>query len=339
LLAFSAFLLAASAALCIALWAVYQRRPDAAAAVTVLPPWVWVLPGLALVVLGRRAGAGRRSPSARGRLRRATAALLLLWGAYLAMESEEWPALLRAAPWRARGGAVGEKGHAGRGLRRVISLNCAGGDAELAAEVAVYHPDVVFLQESPGRREVEALARRLFPGPRGVLCGPDASMLARGRLTPRALPPGERVTFVQARAELEGVEAELISLRLMPALARYDLWAPECWRAQQENRGLRRAQLAVIARRVAAASRDRPVILGGDFNAPAGDAVVRLLQPRLHDAFTEGGLGWGCTFLNDFPVIRIDQLWIERSVQTRRIVARQTRGGDHRMVIADLLLR
>jgi hypothetical protein len=32
----------------------------------------------------------------------------------------------------------------------------------------------------------------------------------------------------------------------------------------------------------------------------------------LGDAFAEAGLGWGSTFHNDFPIIRIDQVWFSR---------------------------
>jgi len=83
---------------------------------------------------------------------------------------------------------------------------------------------------------------------------------------------------------------------------------------------------------------DTPIILGGDFNAPAGDAVLRLLRPRLHDAFREGGRGWGNTVLNDLPVLRFDQTWLSGDLRATRVHARKTQRSDHRMVVCDILL-
>lgn len=223
---------------------------------------------------------------------------------------------------------------------RVVSLNCAGGLPEVAAEVAAYEPDIVLLQESPGRRDVERLAAWLFGADAGMLAGPDGSILARGRLTPKPLSPLLRTTFVQARVRLtSGIEAEVISLRLAPAIVREDLWSPECWREQTANRQVRREQLRAVAGQIAALPRETPLIVGGDFNAPAGDAVFRLLQPRLRDAFREGGTGWGNTIMNDLPVHRIDQVWISPAFRATAVVARKTRHSDHRLVVCDLWVR
>jgi endonuclease/exonuclease/phosphatase (EEP) superfamily protein YafD len=112
---------------------------------------------------------------------------------------------------------------------------------------------------------------------------------------------------VQARVFLKsGLEVEVFSLRLVPAVLRLDLWSPDCWREQTRNRRQRRVQLAAIGGRVASLPRHLPVILGGDFNAPQGDAAFRPLTPWLHDAFREGGRGWGDTITNESPFLRID---------------------------------
>jgi vancomycin resistance protein VanJ len=82
-----------------------------------------------------------------------------------------------------------------------------------------------------------------------------------------------------------------------------------------------------------------PLIVGGDFNAPAGDRIYRALPPRLRSTFRDGGKGWGNTVLNDFPIARIDQIWASDHFRTATVVARKTVNSDHRMVICDLLLR
>ena len=143
---------------------------------------------------------------------------------------------------------------------------------------------------------------------------------------------------MQARVTLTtGREIEVISTRLLPAVFRADLWSPDCWREQTENRRDRREQLRAIARRIGSTA--APVIVGGDFNAPQGDAVFRLLRPKLHDAFNESGLGWGDTIINDFPVLRIDQISVSGAFRSHAVVARGTRNSDHRMVICDLSLK
>jgi vancomycin resistance protein VanJ len=221
---------------------------------------------------------------------------------------------------------------------RVVSLNCAGGSAEAAAEVAAYRPDIVLLQESPGREEVARLGRRLWGSEAAVLAGLDASMLVHGRLEPVLLPPMLRAYFVEARARLaSGIETEVVSLRLTPALVRLDFWSPDCWREQAANRRGRREQLQAVARQLVALPTDAPVILGGDFNAPARDAIFRLLRPRLHDTFPEGGQGWGDTILNEIPLQRIDQVWVSDHFHAAAVVARRTRNSDHRMVVCDLI--
>ena len=54
-------------------------------------------------------------------------------------------------------------------------------------------------------------------------------------------------------------------------------------RPQDENARLDSARL--LARRLALLDRDVPVILAGDFNAPAGGGVYRVLSPPLQDAW------------------------------------------------------
>ena len=312
-----------SASLCLALSICYALRPDACAAVTLWPPWLWLVPGLIILLLGHQR-----------RYRRAALCAATLWLAYLLIFSEEPRTMLRFgglsdadfAQARQRGEAL-----------RIISLNCAGGSAEAAAEVEPYDPDIVLLQESPSEADMRALAERLFGDDAGIVSEFDAAIIARGDLTPLTgdLPP--HVVGAQFRSPT-GFETGIFSLRLHPPILRADLWSPDAWRAQRANRQLRRSQMEDVAGAIASVPPDTPIILGGDFNAPAGDAVLRLLRPRLHDALREGGRGWGNTVLNDLPVLRFDQIWISGHLRAARVHARRTQRSDHRMVVCDLLL-
>jgi vancomycin resistance protein VanJ len=319
-------LLAGSTLLGLSLSFCYGTRSDGCAAVTVFPVWLWLVPGLFLLGLG-----WSRST------RRASTAVGILWLLYALIFSDEPAGLFRTRAWPAAGWEAART--RGKALR-VVTLNCAGGMPEAAAEVTHYSPDIILLQESPDRREVEQLARQLFGTSAGVLAGPDASIIARGSLLPRPLPPVLRSYFVQASVRLStGIKVEVISLRLAPGIVREDLWSPDCWREQTANRRARREQLRAVARQIDRLARETPLIFGGDFNAPAGDAVFRLLQPDLRDSFREGGTGWGNTIVNDMPVHRIDQVWISPAFRTAAVVARKTRHSDHRLVVCDLWVR
>ncbi len=313
-----------SAGLWLGLAVVYLVRPDGAAAVTVFPPWIWLVPGVGLV-----AGDLRRRGSRWGW------AVVGAWGIYLLAMAEEPRSLARGVARTLPGSGGGRE--PGETLR-VVSLNCAAGDRRAAEEVIAYRPDIVLLQESPGREAVADLGRRLFGAAAGVVQGADTALIVRGRITPAALSATERGYFVQARVVLDsGREVEVVSTRLLPAVFREDLWAPDCWREQAENRRRRREQLGRIVRGLPGG--EVPVILGGDFNAPQGDAVFRLLGPRLRDAFGEAGLGWGNTIINEAPALRIDQVWAGEAFAARAVVARRTVHSDHRMVVCDLTWR
>jgi vancomycin resistance protein VanJ len=300
----------------------YAFRPDICAAVTVWPAWVWFVLGLLVATTALR--------------RKKNKPLLVitpLWLLYLFAFSEEaWYPLtfVRSVQALESGGS--------QPTIRVVTLNCAGGDERAALEAAGYQPDIVLLQESPARREVEEVGRRLFGGEAGVLYGLDASIIVRGKIEPVPLPRTLAGYFVQGRARVEGVEVEVISTRLLPAVFREDLWSPSCWTAHAENRRARREWLRPIAERVNALPDGVPIIVGGDFNAPQGDAVFRLLQPRLRDAFSEAGTTWGNTITNEMPFLRIDQIWISGHFSATSVAAHKTVHSDHRMVVGDLAL-
>ncbi len=76
--------LVASAALCLAISICYWLQPDWLAAVTLAPPWCWLLPGLVLVRLGFKRKQWRPS-----------VAVLVLWLVYTIVFVEEARSLLR----------------------------------------------------------------------------------------------------------------------------------------------------------------------------------------------------------------------------------------------------
>jgi endonuclease/exonuclease/phosphatase (EEP) superfamily protein YafD len=92
-----------------------------------------------------------------------------------------------------------------------------------------------------------------------------------------------------------------------------------------------------------------PVIVAGDLNSPDASVVCSTLRSiDLHDAFAEGGKGYGYTyghyllehrapFLN-FSWMRIDHIMMSSQFLTRDCRSGTDQASDHRPVIADLML-
>jgi len=301
----------------------YFARFDSCAMVTVFPAWVWLVPGLSLAAL----------ESSRGN-RRLGVTVVALWLIFLLSFADTPASLLRGIVRSVSSASLAETDK----TLRVVTLNCAT-SVKAAGEVAEFHPDIVLLQESPSEEQLEALAGRLYGDDGGVVWGPDASILARGRVTPVETPASDRGDCVQARIRLDsGFQVTVVSLRLAPSTFRLDFWAPACWRDYADNRRERRKQLLAILQETEAMPSSMSLILGGDFNAAPGDAVYRPLRPRLVDAFGPAGVGWGGTIVNDWPALRIDQVWASDHLSPSVVFVKRTRHSDHRMVVCDFTL-
>jgi vancomycin resistance protein VanJ len=299
----------------------YTLQPDSAAAVTLFPAWIWAGIGIVatLLLLFR---------AKRPLERRLVGAGLALWALFLGIFAEE----LRSS-WRMLLPAT-------KGDIRVITLNCAGGDPRAAEEVIAYKPDIVLLSEAPKDEHLAPLCEKLYGTAGGFASGFDCAVLARGKVRTAPMTTRERGPLALAFVTLPGTQKEIAcaTLRLPPPVFRYDLWNPDCWSAQQENRAVRRAKLVeVLATLQKYVPSEMPLILAGDWNAPQGDAIYRLLPHTLSDAFTQAGRGWGNTAINEIPVLRIDQIWASVFFQPTRVEAFTTQNSDHRLVLAEFL--
>ncbi len=220
---------------------------------------------------------------------------------------------------------------------RVVSLNCSVGTPEAAREVISYKPDLVLLQESPSRQDIQNLARQLWKEKGNSVWGVDGSVLANGKVEPLKLPAPIAVFATAARVTIKENKFAAVSFRLNTPPFRVDFWNPSAWQALMAHRTLQRAQLKSLLAAIQSLEPDLPIVMAGDCNAPAGDAIFRELQPALHDAYREGAAGWCDTFQNDFPVLRIDQMWISSYWQAAYLTAHRTQNSDHRMVICDVV--
>ena len=119
------------------------------------------------------------------------------------------------------------------------------------------------------------------------------------------------------------------------------LWSSESRALHRQNRDLRRKELSYVLQVLEQTSTfpNTPTIFGGDFNSGATDIVHRQLARDFDDAFTKVGRGWGNTFHRRFPIHRIDHIYSTRQFQPVSCCVVVSKKTDHRMLIADLLLR
>lgn len=309
--------LAASASLCLALALCYAWQPDAFAVLTFIPAYCWAAAGLLLAALG-----------AVGAPRGAVLAVCALWLAFALLVPEEAAALFRgllprAAPRR-------------EAFVRVVSLNCYVGTDTAARELRELDPDVVLLQEAPGRAAVEALARELFGAGGGVGWAPGSAILARGGLE-GVLTASPRFTHALVNLGVGG-PWRFFNVHLLPPEACFSPLNPRCWRVHLRHRREKRAELAALDAELARLPQDVPVVAGGDFNVPGRDRALRSLGPRLRDAAAAAGHGWPGTVRSDIPLLRFDQIWLSRGLVPLSVLVRRTERSDHRLVVADIAL-
>lgn len=316
-------LTSASAALLAAVASLYILRPEWGVAVTVSPLAVWVLIGVVALV-----------PCMVTSVRRRAIAVMAGWLLLAVLACEEPRAIMHVArEWPEESWEQARP--SGRALR-IITMNCAGGDERAASDAMGYEPDILLLQEAPGDAETAAVLASVagYEAARGL----DCTIIARGEVRawerdPRLL----RTTGADVRVEGHSIAA--ISTHIELPWTRIDVYRSAAWRAAAAAQASRREEMSALADLAIGAPRDVPLVLGGDLNTPAGDRLLRLLPRYLHDAFEEAGTGWPNTIVSDMPISRIDYIYVSDHFEVRRSVARYTPHSDHRMVIADVVLR
>lgn len=293
---------------------IYGLRPDYGAAITIVPAWCWLVVGISFLCAMR--------------LRHWRISLLCLvsWATFCCLYVEEPVSVVRGMvrpPSRVKSA----------GVLRVVAANCGGGLRAVLAELKDLDADIILLQESPIEPDLRAAVTNLWVSGGSSSYEYETCILARGRLM-RISGGGQRVFYVGAQTALDdGIRVDVVSLHLAPAPAQFDLWNPVCWRVQYQHRLHQMEQIRAV---VAALHPHRPMIIGGDFNAPQGDKIYSALPRRLYDTFAKNGKGIGNTLINDFPVLRIDQIWVSRHFETVQSFTQRSRFSDHRIVVSDV---
>ena len=309
---------------CMSVSICYAIRPDACASITVFPVWAWLVPGILMPAIVWRWVA-----------RRWVIGCVVCWLIYLVALGDEPRSLVRSMSPAPDFQAYSAKGAS---MVRVVTANCSG-DARAVEEAADLSPDILLVQESPAEQALLTLAASRFGRGNGAAHGGDVAVLARGSVQVHYASRAAFGAFMHCTVQLDdGRIIDVICLRLSPPAVRFDLWSPDCWRSQAAHRRRQRTELAAALAQLSEIRPDRPVIIAGDFNAPAGDAIFALLGPRLKDAFRDAGRGWGNTITSEYPFHRIDQIWTSVHLTPVDCRARPTIHTDHRMVVAELRL-
>lgn len=303
----------------------YGIRPAHLEPITLLPVWPWVGLGVLLALAGLSCGT-----------RLAGFLALSAWLIFVARFTEEPRFLLRdlAPPFHS---ARPVSASSSTSLR-IVTLNCNKGDLQAIAAALDQNPDILILQEIPYRRELrEIVAQR--PG-WDLATTPEVAILVRGRAQFIPETPSERGYLCPALvwpARLRSATPLfVVGVHLMMPRPRDTHSLPAAWSDTLRIRALRGEQMDRISVLLSRAPVESPVIVGGDFNAAAGDRLLAPLAAHLTDAFAETGRGWPNTFTNHCPLIRIDRIWTDRRITVTAARTVATEHSDHRMVVVEL---
>jgi endonuclease/exonuclease/phosphatase (EEP) superfamily protein YafD len=243
---------------------------------------------------------------------------------------------------------------------RVMTCNIKNGmrdSAELGREIDRFRPEVVLLQDADGLFasrfgayfrdwQVQAhgqyvTASRLPLGPAEVLSVPASS----------GVQPILRSQVVVGGTVLTIYNVHLLSPRdSLNAFRKVDRgnWdLPGAIRELEQSAAVRLDQARALGELVRKES--GPVLIAGDLNSPDGSrACAALLAAGLHDAFSEGGRGYGYTYGHfllrrwvpwlRLSWMRIDHFMLSARLRAWRCWVGTARASDHRPVIADLVL-
>ncbi len=309
----------------------YARRWDKLAALTIFPFWAWGLVGLGM--------AGLAWLLTRQRLALAVSGL---WLVTLLGFSDETRPMLRALGEKPEPGPPAPAA-GGQRVRRVVTLNCKAGffNPSAVREVIPWQPDVVLFQETPSVQVLQKLAQEMYGGlPTEHAAGNhECGIITRGLI--QSSVQGNLPNSLSALIRFDdGTELMVASVHLSAAETDVRLYTREALYKHAVNRLARRSEMQRLVAVQILMNGQRPALIGGDFNAPAGDAVFRLLSSAgFTDAVAAVGAGWPNTYPNQAPMLRIDHQWSNARVQPVRARVVKSQHSDHRLVICDYVVK
>lgn len=340
-------LIIASLGLHVITLASYSRQPDMMAAFTVYPIWMWSILGLVLSGIAFL-------------FWRAQLSLMLacLWILTVILASDESNVLFTSSHGVPEPGQP--KPFYSEPTIRICTLNWGVNKmkpAELAKQaqlIADYHPHILFLQEiTPGHADM--IAKKVYPLERYPNAYDIRTEKGAATITPWEiinthpnLPHSQHTTL-----KLPGGQTiDCVNLQLRSAVTDMRLWQPSCWINHAQNRKKQRQQVLLCleylkTQRAEHPASSRPVVIAGDFNAPASDPLhTDTMQGHknnghdfdFYDSFFQVGSGWANTWHRRMPFQRIDYIYTTRRLKAVRSSNVVIPGSDHLMVVSDFVL-
>ena len=305
----------------------YASQPDSLAAFTVLPFWFWGGIGLVMSVF---AFCFLRAPL--------SLIVTAVWAVTMSVAMDEARVLSNLG----HPAITTERGMAPDGSFpiRVLTINCATfGFGDPTEDIEKWAPDIVLLQQVFPHR-VKQIAEKLYGGNGDYRAYMTNGIATRFEIRREVRNPTMRNQQATIRLP-DGREIEVVNVHLATAATDMRLWSSQARATHRKNRNARKKELSVVLQVLEQTSSfpSTPTILGGDFNAGATDIVHRQLVRDFDDAFSEVGRGWEDTFHRRFPILRIDHIYATRHFQPIASGAAVTKHSDHRMVVADYVLR
>lgn len=169
--------------------------------------------------------------------------------------------------------------------------------------------------------------------------------------------PGEKHDCLRCQINISGSVVTLYNVHLKTPRAGFNAFRKVKGGAAYLPNAIKRFEANVEARLIQARTLSEyvlqeqgPVIVAGDFNSPdASLACAMLRDANLHDAFDEGGKGYGYTyghflFQHRLPWLqvswmRIDHILLSSQLHTLHCWTGTAKASDHRPVIAEILLK
>jgi endonuclease/exonuclease/phosphatase family metal-dependent hydrolase len=243
---------------------------------------------------------------------------------------------------------------------RVLSFNvnsAFGGTQPIVDEIVAHSPDVALLQEAPYYKGqlLEAL-RAHFPYVQGATQFIVASRYPivsstepkNVRFYGRPHAPGfMRYVFDTPLGPLAVYSVHptsprgVLHVRQFHA-ALHELKTGELFAGDPEadvgsNAGLRALQIGVAAD--AARDESLPVLLAGDTNLPGLSTIFREHLSRFNDGFAAIGWGFGYTYTNGHPFLRLDRILVSDKLGFLSFQVSCHAVSDHLCVVADIQAR
>lgn len=228
--------------------------------------------------------------------------------------------------------------------------------AKQAELIARYRPDILFMQEiTAGHADIMAkkvYPIELYPNDYDMRTEKGAATITRWEITNTHhhsnLTHSQHTTLALPGGQI----IDCVNLQLRSAITDMRLWQPSCWINHAKNRKKQRQQVLLCLKyledqRAGQTASSRPVVVAGDFNAPASDPLhTDTMQGNknnghdfdFYDSFFQVGSGWANTWHRRLPFQRIDYIYTTRRLKAVRSCNVVIPGSDHLMVVSDFVL-